>query len=284
MRKSIILFYFLVFSSFNLISQDKGIKEKVIDFFSNDSLISKKYIISKSFSYSDKNLKAINYYKSITLYKNSKNTIQRATVENTDFRLKEFNDSEVFISNNNIFIIDEEKNLSVFNTSNDYNSTLEYYLLEQVLTFSKIIKNKVEAIYFANSCYVKKENEDGSYTSKNYIFGDILENNVKQLILKTDKFIYIYKINIENNKITINTSFEPIYRFQLSHHYNPFKSSIIEAIILNEKNTAIEFFENKYTDFDYNLTEDKFEWDANNDQQIFSIKKIGLLNSILDEI
>jgi hypothetical protein len=284
MKKSIILFYLLVFNSFNLISQDKGIKDKVIGFFSKDSLTSKKFIILKSFSYTNNNLKTINHYESITLNKDSKNTIQGATVADTDFKLKEFNNSEFFFSNDNIYIIDEEENLTVFNTSNDYNSRLEYNLLEQVLTFSKIVKNKVEGIYLANSCYVKKEKEDGSYTSRNYIFGDILDNNVKQLIIKTDKFIYLYKINIRTNEITINTDFEPIFRFQLRHHYNPFKSSVIESIYLNKKKTAIEKFENEYTDFGFDLSGQKFEWHANNDQQIFSFKKIGVLNSILDEI
>ena len=284
MKKKIILLTILLFSSFNLIAQNEGITDKIKGFFSKDTLTSKKYIVLKSFSYSNNNFKTINHYESITLNKDSKNIIQGVTVADTDFKLTKLTDGEFFFSNDNIYIIDEEKNLTVFNTSNEYNSTLEYHLLEQVLNFSKIIKNKVEAIYFANSCYVKKENEDGSYTSKNYIFGDILKNNVKQLILKTDKFIYIYKITIEKNKININTSFEPIFRFQLSHHYNPFKSSIIESIFLNKKRTAIEYFENKYTDFDYNLTDDKFQWDANNDEQIFSIKKVGLINAILDEI
>ena len=178
MKKRILL-SILFFTSFNLISQDKGITDKIKGFFSKDSLTSRKHIVLKSFSYSNNILKTINQYKSITLNKTSDNTIESVTAVSTDFKLKEFNDGEFFFSNDNIFIIDEEKKLTVFNTSNDYNSTLEYHLLEQVLTFSKIIKNKVEAIYFANSCYVKKENEDGNYTSRNYIFGDILDNDVK---------------------------------------------------------------------------------------------------------
>ena len=70
MKKRILL-SILFFTSFNLISQDKGITDKIKGFFSKDSLTSRKHIVLKSFSYSNNILKTINQYKSITLNKTS---------------------------------------------------------------------------------------------------------------------------------------------------------------------------------------------------------------------
>lgn len=285
MKKISLLLTILFFTNFNILSQDKSIKDKIINLFSsNDTVIYKTYKVLKGFTYSNKTISLKKNFEKITLMKKEDGTYESVVLIDNNSKPYYYHNSDIFYSNSNIYIIDNDKKLTVFNIRSEKNGELDYKLLLHSLKFSSIVKDEIERVYFANSCYVKKRLEDGSYESNNYIFNDFLPNKTKQLILKGSNFIYVYKININQNGIDINTESEPIFRFQLSHHYNLFKKSVIESIILNEKQTVIEKFSTEFLNFDYDINDIKFEWDSNNNEQIYSIRKVGILNTILNEI
>ncbi|MCT4699938.1 hypothetical protein [Tenacibaculum haliotis] len=278
------VYLILIFVNLNLLAQEKGRWEKVKSYFNSvDSLQSKRLIVYNDFSFNKMKIIS-NNLEQVDIKLNEDKEIKQVDFFKENKIVETLNDDYYFInSNNNLFSILDDK-IQVINTLNDKKSSFDFYLLEHILKITLTLNDEIDEVFIANSCFEKEYDEEGAFIGNNIILKEVLPDNVTQIVLKGDKYIYLYKVKYSlKDGIKVFADDTGIFRYQLSGHWT-YSNSAIEEVYLNINQTDVKTIRTKYTDFKYSLSKDKFVWRSNNHEQTYSLKKITKISEILNEL
>ena len=264
-----VLFIFIVVSC----NSKQGKKEKIL----------KEIDVLTSFSTSTSNFKIENLNTNKLIVKNDVENKIKELIVYTGSSIKNFvDDDNVLISEKGNYIIITDSEIKIYNTSNNEESILIYKMLRHYFEVNSLFDEDVLAIYISDSCTSSGIDKEGREQSKTYKFDQILDENINQILTETPTRFYIYKLDLKSNP-KIYTEFEPIYSLVKSK-WNSFSNNPIEKVFLDDKMEYIERKETDFTDHEQTLTDAKFEWEANNKRQSYTITKFDLLNRIRDEL
>ena len=264
-----VIFIFLLVSCNS--KQDK--KEKIL----------KEIDVLTSFSISTDNFKIKNLKTDKLIVKNDLENKVEELIIYKGSSIKNFVSSDnVLIREKGIYIIITDSEIKIYNTNNNEESVFLYKMLRHYFEVNRLFNGEVLAIYTSDSCTSSGIDKEGREQSKTYKFDHILEENINQILTETSTHFYIYKLDLKSNP-EIYTEFEPIYSLEKSN-WNSFSDNPIEKVFLDDKMEYIERKETDFIDHKQTLTDAKFEWEANNKRQSYTITKVDLLNRIRDEL
>ncbi|WP_418638353.1 hypothetical protein [Winogradskyella sp.] len=186
------------------------------------------------------------------------------------------------LHNKGVYVIINDEEITVINTSKQKDGVHLYKIVQHYLGLNQRLNSEVLGMYMSNSCTVSAADYEGVIKTKTFKFDQILDPNIYQLVVDTEDYVYVYKLNVEDAPV-IYEELEPIFSFQKKSWYS-FSDAPVEKIFLDEKRTFIESRESEFIDHSQDLTETNFEWESNNKKQVFDLTEISLIKNILDEI
>lgn len=255
--------------------------------FDNDKndIKATKYTVNKGFKFNKELSKNYSGYKIIVQTKTD-NIVTGVILETPKNQMYSFDQDnyKFYFEQNNLLISNQNtEETHLFNFNKNRNSILNFLLIKHSLELKKVFDEDILNIYTSESCYAEKENQAGKIESKTFVYSEIINDNTSQLIVESDNYVYIYKVDIDND-IRFNTSFEPITRVDKRYNSNPFKDSSISSVFLNEDHTYIKSTEVIYTDSDYDIDDSQFEWSSNHKLHRYKLTKHLTYNNIKDEL
>lgn len=243
----------------------------------------KEVAVRDAFSISKENLK-VNELSSdkIIIKRNEDDELQQLIVY-TNGSMEDFPiNNETIINEGGVYVIITETDIKVLNTTSKMKDTHLYKIIQHYAGLKNQLGVEISNLYIADSCIATGTDIEGTEKTKTFMFNQILEPNIKQLIVETASGIFIYKIDLENEPV-IYEDIEPIYKLSLTSWFN-YDDAPIEKIFLDETKSFIETRETDFTNHSHSISDTSLEWEANNKKQVFSIKKNRLIKTILDEI
>ena len=169
--------------------------------------------------------------------------------------LKLYTDKEclIFSLEENKFSIENEKINFIYSGEQLKNKIIEKI---KFLTYNN---DEVEDIWVSTHAELKSKN---STKVRHFKFDDILTKNVKQLVVKTDAYVYLFKMDVQ--KIEINKEIISVRRVTRGGQANYFVDSPVEEVTYND-NYNFDTSESEYKECDLDLESNFFLWEVESD-------------------
>jgi|GEM_PF-6240308 len=166
--------------------------------------------------------------------------------------LKLYTDREclIFSLKGNRSLIERETNNFIYSGEQLKNK------ISDKIKFLTYNDDEIQEIWVSTHAELKSKN---STKVRHFNFENILDKNVKQLVVKTDNYVYLFKMDV--GKIEIIKEIISVRRITRVGQANYFKDSPVEEITYNE-NYEFDTSEPEFKECDLDFKNDSFLWEV----------------------